>query len=280
MDKQNQFDAQHHPSQTASSQPVNLLEDKELSPALPKGWRYSQQENGLKGSVYLPALVEQRSHLLVRLVGYGLLVFSLFDYIPIVIPPHFTDPLWEFQTIGALVEHVAAPLLGLMFVFYRHEGYIGKRERNFLGFLSLVSLLVGLLYLLMLPLGVANTWRIYQQNNAQIAAQVSQQTQQFHQLKGQLNQATTDEQIKQLLASLTPQDSSPKINNLRAFKDQFLARISQAERSIQVQSDTVRLNQRQALIKTSVKWNLGALISGILFIWIWYLTGWTRGRQY
>lgn len=279
MDKQNQFDAQEQPSQTASSEPVNLLKDKELSPALPKGW-HTPREKGLKGSVYLSALVEQRSHLLVRLVGYGLLVFSLLDYIHLVIPPRFTDPLWEFQTIGALVEHVAAPLLGLMFVFYRHEGYLGKGERNLLGFLSWVSLLVGLLYLLMLPLGVADTWRIYQRNNAQIAAQVSQQTQQFQKIKGQLNQAKTAQQIKQLLASLTPEGPSPEIHSLRAFKEQFLARISQSERSIQVQADSVRTNQRQALIKNSVKWNLGALISGILFILIWHLTSWARGRQY
>jgi hypothetical protein len=155
MDTQNQFDAQQQPSPTASRTPVNSVEGKEL-------------KKDTKTSTYLSNRIEQRTQLLVHLLGYGLLAFSLLDYIHIVTAPRFTDPVWEFQTIGALVEHAAIPLLGLILVFYRHEGYIGKREKNFLGFLSWLCLLLGLLYLLMLPLGVADTWRIYYRSNAQI----------------------------------------------------------------------------------------------------------------
>jgi hypothetical protein len=186
--------------------------------------------------------------------------------------------LWELQTIGALVEHVVAPLLGLMFVFYRPEGSINTWERKILGLLSWVSLLVGLLYLLMLPLGVIDTWRIYQYNNTQISAQLSQQSQQLQPIKQKLNQAKTDEQIEKLLASLTPQ-TSPKIKSPQTSKDQLLTQISQAERSIKVQADNARGSQGQTLLKNSVKWNLGALVVGILFIWIWHLTDWTRIRH-
>lgn len=277
-DKQNHVDAQHHPSQTASTQPVKPIQNKQLSPSLPQG-EHPHWLNGLKGSVYLSELVEERSRLLLCLVGYGLLLLAAFDYIHIIIPLRFTDPLWEFQTIGALVERAAIPLLGLMFVFYRHQGYIGKLEKNILGFLSWISLLVGLLYLLMVPLGIADTWRIYNANEAQISAQLSQQRQQFEQLKGQLNQATTDEKLEQLIGSLTPGGRSPQIKNPEAFKDQLLAKISQAQQSIQVHADTVEATNTQALLKNSVKWNLGALVSGTLFILIWHLTNWARRRQ-
>lgn len=277
-DKQNHFDAQHHPSQPASSEPVSPTQDKKLSRSLPQG-SHTHQQNSLKGSEYLSALVEQRSHLLVCWLGYGLLVFAAFDYIQLiysVIPPRFTNPLWEFQTIGALVEHVVSPLLGLMFVFYRHQGYIRKWERKLLGFLSWVSLLAGLLFLLMLPLGVADTWRIYNANKAEVAANLFQQSQPFQQLKVQLNQAKTDKQIEQLVASLTPQGRLPQIKNTQAYKNQLLVKISQAQQRMQVQAETVAAAQRQELIKNSVKWNLGALVVGTLFIWIWYLTDWAR----
>ena len=66
MDKQNQVDAQHHSSQTPSSQPANPPEDKKLSPSLPEGWQ-RPQENSLKDSVYLSEFVEQRSRLLIRI---------------------------------------------------------------------------------------------------------------------------------------------------------------------------------------------------------------------
>ena len=273
-DQQNQFNAQQQHFQIESSQP-NSLGDKEQSP--PQGWQ-THREKGSNGSVYLSILIEERSYLLLRLLGYGLLLFALIDYIDIVIPPHFADPGWEFQTVGALVDHVVAPLLGLIFVFYRHQGYMGNLEKNLLGLLTWVSLLVGLLYLLMLPLGIADTWRLYYGMNAQVNTQLSQQNQQLQQIKGQLTQATTDEQIKHLVASLTPQKRSVEIKNPQASKDQFLAQISQAEKNIKNQADSVRTNQSQALIKNSVKWHVGALIAGTLFILIWHLTDWARIR--
>lgn len=274
-DKQNQFNAQEQHSQTDFSQLANTAEDKEQSSS--QGW-HDHREKGFNGSIYLSILVEERSHLLLRLLGYGLLLFALVDYVDIVIPPSFTDPRWEFQTIGALVKHAAVPLMGLIFVFYRHQGYMGNLEKILLGLLSWFSLLVGLLYLLVLPLGIADTWRIYYGINAQVTAQLSQQSQQLQQVKGQLNQATTDEEIKHLVASLTPQGRSPEIKNPQASKDQFLAQISQAEKNIQIQANSVRTNQSQALIKNSAKWHLGALIAGALFIWVWHLTDWARIR--
>jgi hypothetical protein len=272
--KHNQFNGQQQHSQTDSNQPVNTLENKE-SPSLPQS-SHTQGEKGLKGSVYLSRRVQKRSQLLVRLLGYGLLVFSLIDYIDIFIPSRFTDPAWEFQMIGSLVEHAVVPFMGLTFVFYRHEGYIGKLERNLLRFLSWFSLLLGLLYLLVLPLGVADTWRIYHGIDTQITAQISQQSQQLQQLKSKLNQATTDEQIKQLITSLAPQNRSQEIKEPQASKEQLLAQITQAEQNIKIKPNIAGNNKKKALIKNSLRWHLGALVAGILFIWTWRLTSWTR----
>ena len=238
------------------------------------------QESGLDGSVYLSEIIEQRSHLLLPLLGYGLLLFALFDYVPILISPHFTDPAWELKTIGDLVEHAAVPLIGLLFVFYRDQGYMLRMERNLLGFLSWVCLLVGILYLLMLPLGIADTWRLYYANKVQVTARTSQQSQQFQQAKGLLQQAKTDEQIKQVVTSLTPRVRSEDIKKPQEFREQFLAKISEGEQKLQVQADNVWTDQSQTLLKNSVKWNLGALLAGTVFIGIWHLTDWARIREW
>ena len=281
MNKHNQFDTQppirgkQQQSQNPSTS-ANPFEDKK-SP-LPES-RNAHKKNGLKGSLYLSETVEEHSTFLMRLLGYGLLIFALLDYIYIVIPPRFTNPAWELQTIGAFVEHAAIPMLGLMLVFYRYQGYISRIEKNLLGLLSWGSLLLGLLYLLMVPLGIIDTGRIYHSNNTQIDAQVSQQRQQVEQIKVKLNQATTDEQLRQLFASLTPEGRSLKINNPQTFKEQSLAQISQNDRNIQAKADSVRKTQRNALLKNSIKWNIAALVSGILFIWIWHLTRWTRVKE-
>ena len=241
----------------------------------PQGW-HERWQNGFGGTVYLSEFIEQRGHLLLPLIGYGLLLLALFDYAYILYSPRFTNPTWELQTIGALVEHVVVPLLGLMFVFYRHEGTISKWEKKILAALSWFSLLVGVLYLLMLPLAVLDTWRLYQFDNTQISAQISQQSQQLQPIKEKLSQAKTDAQIEKLLTSLAPQGSTPKIKSAQAVKDQLLTQIAQTERNMQAEAERVRGDRRQTLLKNSVKWALGALVSGTLFIAIWHLTDWTR----
>lgn len=274
MDKQNSFDTQPLPSSIEPSQQDNLVEDKKVSSALPPD-RQTNSDKNTKGCFYLGSFIEQRTEVLVHLLGYGLLLFALCDYLHIVIPPRLTDPVWEFQTIGALVEHVAIPLLGLLFVFYRYQGYIREFERKLLGLLSWTALLLGLLYLFMVPLGVTDTWRLYQRNQAEISAQVLQQNQQFQQIKGQLSQAKTDRQIEQLAASLTSQ-RTPQVKNPQEFKNQLLTQVSQAEQNIQAQARNVQQNQKISLLKNSVKWNLGALIAATLLLSIWHHTRWAR----
>lgn len=276
MDKHNPFDAQipiqeGHTSQTSSSS-----NSEEIS-ASPQS-RNKRQKKG-SNSLYLSEHVEQQTYLLLHLLGYGLLVFSLLDYIYIIFPLRFTDPNWELQTIGSLVDHAAIPLLGLMLVFYRHQGFISKNQKAFLGFLSWVSLLVGLIYLLLIPLGIIDTGRIYHANNTQITTKVSQQRQQIKQIKSKINQATTDQEINQLFAALDPQRRSLKIKNPQVFKNQTLDKISQTEQNLQAQVNSLRSNQLKALGKNSLKWNLGALVSGILFIWVWHLTRWARTKE-
>lgn len=268
------IDTPQHPSPRAT--PDRTPQD--ISPSLLLG-KHSSQENGLNGSVYLSEVVEHRSHLLLPKLGYILLLLALFDYIHILIPSHFTNPAWELQTIGALVEHIPIPLLGLMFVFYRHQGYMFKLERHLLGCLSWFCLVAGLLYLLMLPLGFADTWRLYHANKIQVTARLSQQQQLFQQVKGQLKQAKTDQQIEQVVTSLTPL-AKKDITDPQAFKDQFLAQIARGEWSAKVQADSTWTNQSQMLLKNSLKWNLGALVAGTFLIWIWHQSDWARTREY
>ena len=228
--------------------------------------------------VSLSASARERSYSLLALVGYGLLILAFFDYMQIIYPPNFTNPFWEFQAIGRMVERVPVPLLGLLLVFYRPSGTVDRRSLHLLRFLSWVSLLVGLIYLLILPLGINNTWRIYKANNIQIAAQFERQNLRLQPIKSQLNQADTDAEIKEIILNITGQGALPEIDNPQELKGQLLTQIARAEETMRLQSETVRANRRQALLKNSVKWNLGALVSGTLFIMIWHMTRWARMR--
>ncbi len=215
---------------------------------------------------------------LLRLVGYGLLVLALFDFVNILVPLRLMNPRWEMQTIGALVERVPVPLLGLMLVFYGETSFRKKWEIAFLKVLSWASLLVGVLFLLLIPLVVVNTVRIDKQITYQSSTQVSQQLSGLQQLENQVNKGT-DKDIN-VLATRLNQGRQVDVKDPQELKSRLLSEISMAKKTIQPQTTAALADGRLALLKNSIKWLLGSLVSGVLFIYIWANTGWTRrGRR-
>jgi hypothetical protein len=219
--------------------------------------------------------IDPRSTLLLRLVGYGLLTLALFDVISIFFPAYFTDPNWEFQMLGELVEKVPVPLLGIMLVLFGEESFRQKPERLLVKILSWLTLVVGLLFLLLFPLGVLDTGRINDRNTAQINNQVLTQLAQLQQFKTQIEQATTEAAINNLARQANPQALLPEMNS-QALKNKLLSDLAAAQARIQAEAETTRKSQQLTLLKRSVKWNLGAVVAAVLFISIWRMTSWAR----
>jgi hypothetical protein len=216
-----------------------------------------------------------------RWVGYTLLFLTFVDLVLLLIPPQLTNPVWEFQTMGAIVEQVAVPLIAFVLIFYGEQNLRPKWGRPLLSLLSLLTLLFGIFLLLLVPLGVINTLRIDKQSNTQIDTQVEQRMTQIQQVQQQLEQANTEEQMENLLSRLDTQGRTPEIQSaqeLEEIKNQLSDFVSRTESSTKTQAEETRRNRRILLFKNSLKWNLGALVSGVLFIAIWKATGWTRKR--
>lgn len=199
---------------------------------------------------------------LFRLAGYGLLALSLFNIVDIFIPPRFTDPVWEFQMGRNLVESAPVSLLGLVLVLSAEKSF------RFFKFLSGACLVVGVLFLLLLPLGVSCTWRLDQQNKLKL----TQQAAQLQQLKDQVSKATTAQEIGNILTRLSPQSRPPEINNPQQLKSKLLSEIAQAEKKVNAQAEANIANTRLLLVKNALKWNLGALVCGVVFLSIWRST--------
>lgn len=226
--------------------------------------------------ITLPDTVLEKSKFLMPWVGYGILIFSLIDFLYILIPPQFTDPVWEFQAIGQYVERIWAPLLGLCFVFYGRTGDVKILEMQVLRLLSWLALLLSVFYLVMIPLGIKNGERLYSRVGREAETQLSQQQQQLGQVKAQVEQATTPEQLGQLAAALAQQRQAPPIEDPQAFKDQLLFQLERAGSDLETQITVQRKTQQRNLLKQAVKWNLGALIAAIWLLIIWWETAWAR----
>lgn len=230
---------------------------------------------------FLPGLVQELQEFafsqtgstkILRMLGYGLLILALFDVVEMFVPPNFMNPAWEFQTFGSLVERVPVPLIGLALVFYGEMHSRNKWEFLSLKLISWLTLLLAVVFLLMIPLGVGNTVRLSKQSAAQISNASKQQISQAEQVEQRLNQATP-EQIGNILRE---QGRSLDGKSPQEVKTQILSEVTRVKSQIKTQAQATESSQKLTLIKNSVKWNLGALVSATLFFSFWKATQWAR----
>ncbi|MGQ4646834.1 HpsJ-like protein, cyanoexosortase A-associated [Lyngbya aestuarii] len=222
------------------------------------------------------------STLLLHWIGYGFLLFSLVELVAIIIPPQFMNPVWEFQTFGAIVERVVVLLLGFGLVFFGERGGRGKWELPLLKSLSWLAFLMAILFFLMIPLAIVNTLRIDRQNTQQITNQIEQGKNQIQQIQKQLQGVTTQQQMEELLTGFNSTGGSPQIGSgqqLEDVKGQLSSVLAQGETTISTRAKEVKADQRLNLLKSSVKWNLGALLTGVLLLVIWLSSSWTRKKS-
>ena len=220
-------------------------------------------------------LVENRSFSLLRMVGYIFLIFSLIDYIGILVPPRLTDPVWEFQAMGRLVEHVWSPLIGLVFIFfYTQNNCVSPSELILLRFLSWGSLILGLFYLLMLPLGINNSLTIYRDTSAQITKQLSQQTIQIEKLNQQILTADTPAELNNI-AKIINFDNTVNAP-IQELKNNLKQQIQTAEHRMSNAANIAKRQQSINFLKDAVRVNLGTVLAGAGLITVWNLTRWAR----
>ncbi len=248
--------------------------DSKASKQPNKKQRYSENK-----PIEITEPIELYSKSLMRWIGYILLAFSLIDYIAILVPLQLTNPLWEFQTIGQLVDHVWAPLLGLALVFFLPtKSYLSNLEIYLLRFLSWCSLILGIFYLLMVPLGINNSITINDGAMAQITSQTTQQTEQIDKLNQQLQSATTLEQLNPIAQIVNPSVKTATTNP-QDLKSQLTEQIATAKNNLLTAANSAKSQQKLNLIKNSLKVNIGAILAGVSLIGCWNLTRWVRELQ-
>jgi hypothetical protein len=218
---------------------------------------------------------ENRSAYRLRWIGYGLLTFALLDVVSVLVPFDVGNPSWRLQTIGALVERVVVPLLGLALVFFG-EFYNRKTlEKIPLALLSWLCLLLAILSFLLAPTALLNTLGLDSQAGQQVDAGVQQRLKQLSEVENRLNQIRPEDvpklatQLKELGIETDPQ-------NPEKVKETILNRIKLLRDLTPVQAQNARSAQRTGLFKNTIKWALGALIASTLFFILWKTSDWAR----
>ena len=167
---------------------------------------------------------------ILKLVGLILILYSLIDFITLLIPIKSQDNnAWVASTFTQMVDRGIIPMIGLALLFlsyFLESGSIAsERSKPFLSirFWALIlSSLLGLAFLFIAPLHMNNTRILAEQSNKQIDDRAANLTADLNnkvqQRQDQLTAALKDEKQRQLL-------------------DQQLAQISQAIASGQLKGD-------------------------------------------
>jgi hypothetical protein len=214
-----------------------------------------------------------------RWVGYGLLALAIFDWVELLIPLQLMNPVWELQTLGELVEKVPVLLVGAALVFLGDREEIEGIEKWVLKGLSWCMLLLAIAYFLMIPWGLFNTSQLDRQTRQRIDAQVVEARTLAEQARSSLAQVQTSGDLQILVRHLSqagialPSGDAPDLETLKTHVQQELAVM---EQQVNHQARQNLNDERFELFKKSLKWNLGALVSAMLFMILWRGSAWVR----
>ena len=230
----------------------------------------------VKKTTTVNLIVEQNSSKIINSVGYAILFFTLLDYAFLFSYSNFFNPVWGWENAGRLVETSWAPLLGFLLIFYRRDqDEIKSGELSFLSFLSWLALFLAIVYFAIAPILIGNGFRIHRIHKAQLINQINQQKAQVQQYNQQLNQAT-NEKLNILLQNYRKQAPNTTIVSGQELKENIFTEIQEKQKTAQAQLQNGFNEKEQNLIKKTLKWLIGTIVSGLSFILIWNYTQWAR----
>lgn len=231
---------------------------------------------------------------LLRFAGYGLLLLAFSNFTDALIPPKFgQDAQWEFSTLGKLVGTSPVPIIGLILVFYDELTARSTFGKKVLKFLSWLSLLLSIFYVVMLLVGISAAIRINNDINTQANFALSEQTTKTNKAKEDIeNRAkedlkkTSDVELLKVAESFERGSPNIKLNKtnileLRSQLETELKNKLEAEwlkrtNDIKIKVEEGKSKAFRQLIKQAAKSYFEAIVSAFVLFGIWSQTKWTR----
>ncbi len=214
---------------------------------------------------------------IIRLAGYGLIIMAFIDLLIILIPLKLMNFTWEFQTIGTIIERLPITLIGIVLIFYGERSDRTPIEVFLLRWLSRLTLVLAIVLILTIPLNIVNGFRIYHHHQAQINAQTIPRLDVMEDFKTRVQDANSLKQIESILETKSQKDIIlPESLNSDDLKENIIQKLQNNQDILRSQTQSTNQERRSFLLKKAVKWNLAALISSFIFLFIWKHTLWAR----
>lgn len=238
---------------------------------------------------------------MLRLFGVVVILSSLIDYLMLLIPFNILDRQWQINATNQLVDRGIIPLVGLAFLFTsfwidRVSGVIFEKPKvwQFTRLFALgLSSLLGLLFLLLVPLHLNNTRLASNQALRRINQEATQAETQIDnrvatelaQERSRINGLLSDRQRLDI-AIKSGQVPEEQANLLRRFQGdpsavgsflQQQAKVFKPQIQTSIRSHKLQLEQQTKTnaIKNAIRIGLSSLLLAIAYI----IFGWTGLRE-
>jgi hypothetical protein len=227
--------------------------------------------------IQVPAMSRQ-TFLLLRGIGYCLLILFLLDFFALIIPFKFTDANWELITYGQVIERVPLLLLSFPLIFFGEYSARMKWEPLAAKIISWMAFVMAVFFFLGIPLVVINTVRVQNIRQAEVITKTVKQSMPVQAIADRLNKANTDNEIRNVLKSLNPQQkpNTVQIPKPQEVKKKVLTEINTSINQTQLQANEIKRRISTTLWKDSIKWAIAALVSGLFLLYVWVQSKWAR----
>jgi len=216
---------------------------------------------------------ETNSLFLLSWLGYVILLGSVIDYLLILYPPQLTNPNWEFQAFTQMVNNAWALLLAILLIFLPKRDFVRRLELNFLNLIRWGLLLGGILFILLVPLGIMNTIRIQQNTVAQFSRQETARTEKLNNLQQTLeSEQLSQQQLQRLAVALNLQE----VSNSSQLGTTLIEEIEDRKKQLRQQVTNQKGNRSRQLVGQSIRVNLQALLIGSFLIRSWWEIRWLK----
>jgi len=214
-----------------------------------------------------------------RWLGWIFLLMFALDAALALFKLEMMNPLSELKTIHELVDPAPKAMIGVMLVLwgggFRREklGLIGVKA------LSWSCLILGILYLGLTPLAIVDANRSDILRMTNLAQAEKQLENQLAQVRKRIETTEQPMALRNFAAQGLGQPlHMPPNATIEQLREKALTLLTAMENNKRAQLALERSDKRIEAWVESAKWILGALLSGIVFIGVFTLSGWARPK--
>jgi hypothetical protein len=215
-----------------------------------------------------------RSVALIHWIGYGLLIFGFLDIFFLLMSPSWVTPGWFLLVLEQCVAFVPVLLIGFGLAFF---GELKPRilwEVFILRWLSWLTLILSVIFLILIPLGIHSTIQLSDQNEQTIAQKGQYDLVRLETFQKKLSESKslTDLRIlSQVLEVEGVQDSN--------LKQEINQKIGSQKRAIKSDTQSKMISTQFRHFKKIVKLSIGAILASLAHFLFWKNTLWARQSE-